>query len=783
MSFNFNLSEPHRKMLLEESGLSPEVVEARGYWTAQKAEELKRLGFSGKQRLTPALVMPVFSPTGEISMYLSRPDEPRLNGDGKPIKYEIPTGSTMALDVPDKTHIGDPSKLLFVSEGIKKADALALHGLTAVDLIGVWNFRGRNAHGGKVALAEWEWVALNARKTYIVFDSDVMTKPEVYKALVRLKDLLEHRGAKVKLIYLPAMEDGSKQGVDDYLAAGHTVEGLYELATDELKDPPALEGKGLTAEIADEITAEESFARDVGDKLYYFSEGVYKPGGERRIRTLVKHLLNDWGMADKWTSHRANEVAAYILADVPELWESPPQDRINVANGILDLETWELEDHDPDFLSPVQIPVNYVPGAACPAWERQVEQTFPEDARALAWEIAADLIQPDRSDQKAILLTGEGSNGKSVFLENIAAFLGRHNRSSRSLHRLESDRFAVSSLMGKLANICPDLPSGHLTGTSMFKAITGGDTVSGEYKYKDQFDFVPFCRLLFSANRPPTSGDDTHAFFRRWKVVPFERTFDPDEAAPRERIDAALQDPRELSGLLNKALEALPRLKRHGFSEPESVSRAHEEFRETTDPLAVWLNHNTVEGPEMSVPKGELREAYAKSCEKQGRTPPNKTEFGRALKRLRPDLREGQRVIGGRKGVECYLGIGLRTDGPGGGDGPPDPTGGDDASGTDKPVKPVKGVSPTVIYLNPGNSTLNNNRGNRLNSLNSLREEPDTGPGPKPRRRMLTAEETHKVQKLITEGYAPKAARAEVTGEPLQGGSLRSDGDDEWQTI
>jgi hypothetical protein len=44
--------------------------------------------------------------------------------------------------------------------------------------------------------------------------------------------------ANVTLVYLPPGEGGSKQGVDDYLAAGHGVDDLIALATTELKNPP-----------------------------------------------------------------------------------------------------------------------------------------------------------------------------------------------------------------------------------------------------------------------------------------------------------------------------------------------------------------------------------------------------------------------------------------------------------------------------------------------------------------------------------------------------------------
>jgi putative DNA primase/helicase len=60
----------------------------------------------------------------------------------------------------------------------------------------------------------------------------------------------------------------------------------------------------------------------------------------------------------------------------------------------------------------------------------------------------------------------------------------------------------------------------------MFKALTGGDVLSAEYKYHDSFEYVPFAKLVFSANQPPRSDDPTHGFFRRWQVIPFTRTFE-----------------------------------------------------------------------------------------------------------------------------------------------------------------------------------------------------------------------------------------------------------------
>ncbi len=53
-------------------------------------------------------------------------------------------------------------------------------------------------------------------------------KTEVRNALDRLAGFLTARGAQVEYAHLPDPGDG-KTGLDDYLAAGHTVDELWAL--------------------------------------------------------------------------------------------------------------------------------------------------------------------------------------------------------------------------------------------------------------------------------------------------------------------------------------------------------------------------------------------------------------------------------------------------------------------------------------------------------------------------------------------------------------------------
>lgn len=188
------LSDRHRQMLEKESGISADVIAERGYKTVDRPVRLRELGFTPNQCRVPTLLLPVWNVHGEIGLYQSRPELPRVQ-DGKVIKYETPRGSKMALDVhPSIRHmLGNPKTPLWVTEGVKKADALVSQGCCAIALLGVWNWRGTNELGGKTALPDWESIALKGRQIYICFDSDAMIKPQVHQALARLKSFLESR--------------------------------------------------------------------------------------------------------------------------------------------------------------------------------------------------------------------------------------------------------------------------------------------------------------------------------------------------------------------------------------------------------------------------------------------------------------------------------------------------------------------------------------------------------------------------------------------------------------
>ena len=188
------LASHHREMLEVESGISPEVIAERGYFTVSDVDDLQDTGFAEYQLRVPALAIPVFGVGGEFRFYRIRPDDPRPDPEklGKVVKYEQPVGTGVTIDVPRSVQpfLSDAGTRLWIVEGEKKADALVSRGERAVALLGVWSWKR-----DRLPLPEWDSIRLVGREVRIAFDSDAAHKVEVQRALSALAEYLQTRGA------------------------------------------------------------------------------------------------------------------------------------------------------------------------------------------------------------------------------------------------------------------------------------------------------------------------------------------------------------------------------------------------------------------------------------------------------------------------------------------------------------------------------------------------------------------------------------------------------------
>ena len=345
------LAPQHLDMLRDGSKIADDVIRERGYYSETDTKAIMALGFDSKQ-CRPGLILPLHTTDGQNGLYVLRPDKPRQYtdkaGKTKTLKYELPKNEHVRLDCPPRCQqmLGDPSIPLWLTEGQKKADALASQGACSIALLGVWNFKGKNNKGGVTFLADWDHIALNGRDVRIAYDSDITDKPSVRLAMDRLTVHLQQRGAHVATVYLQSGPNKTKQGVDDFLANGHTMADLEALVE---APRPAPSAAAPILEILD--TAPVTMRRPLSliDGRAYAAAWVYvkvtKTEGEDKQGNIIRfdpplETTEQRLLVIRGDGKPFGEIAAQNLPSFREmgvdvaLAEPPPQNRLWSAVGM-----------------------------------------------------------------------------------------------------------------------------------------------------------------------------------------------------------------------------------------------------------------------------------------------------------------------------------------------------------------------------------------------------------------------------------------------------------------
>lgn len=407
----------------------------------------------------------------------------------------------------------------------------------------------------------------------------------------------------------------------------------------------AMKSKAITTdEMADILQKEFHFKtfKDTEEVLCYdYNCGLYRYHGESVIKQLVEEKLVSSGLAEQATRHYVSEVIGHIQRRTyidREKFNSQPN-LLNLKNGILDLDTMGLKTHTKDFLSTIMIPVSYDPKADCPLIKKVFSEIIAVQFMPLLEEIIGWCLEQHSGIQRLVLFLGEGANGKSTFLELLRRFLGMGNCSSVALQAFNTQRFASALLYGKLANIYADLPMTALKETAALKVLTGGDAITAEKKFQHPFSFVNRAKLIFSANRPPLIPDNSLAVWRRWMVIKFPNKFIGDGAD--KNLLVKLSTERELSGLLNIALQGLNRLRKNGdFSYRMTIDQVRDRYILLSDPVITFLEEKCFFDPQSSIKKEELYQSYIEFCKKKKIAGMTKKGFGHTIKQKQLPIKE-----------------------------------------------------------------------------------------------------------------------------------------------
>jgi hypothetical protein len=213
---------PQDQHSLIDSAIAADIAAERPYMSVT-ADDPKLAAFADYQR-TSGILIAVRPPDGSNNRYQLRRDQERIRADGSRAKYEQPAGGEHRLDVHPRFHdkLSDPTVPLWIGEGIKKGDALASRGQACVSLGGV------ECGLTPACLGDWRHIAIEGRTFLICFDYDPkpVTRQNVTRAQNKIAAFLTERGGRVRIVSLPHGPNGTKVGIDDFLASGGNLVAL-----------------------------------------------------------------------------------------------------------------------------------------------------------------------------------------------------------------------------------------------------------------------------------------------------------------------------------------------------------------------------------------------------------------------------------------------------------------------------------------------------------------------------------------------------------------------------
>ncbi len=403
------------------------------------------------------------------------------------------------------------------------------------------------------------------------------------------------------------------------------------------------------------------------DKMMYYNGGMYRYGGDALVDDIMgaafgrykdakgKRFLNiNLKKEGQSTVRERTYHEAYVQTSPTRIpFFDADLDIINVSNGLYNWRTGEFKQHTPEYPSMIQIPVEYIPGAECPTLEEIIADILkPEDV--VKWyEWMAYCLYRAYPIQKAMVLFGPASTGKSQLLDMLTNMIGQDNMAPVSLQDLggkRPDPYATAQLYGKLLSNVGDLDASAIPETGKFKMITSGaDMIKARDIYSKPFSFVNFAKLIMSANELPYINDRSNGFYRRIEIIDCLNIFTAKDKVKSARLKS-ISDPGELSGLLNKVMTYLPDLlNRKDFSGSKTVNSVKETYTRRSNPIEQFAVDCMKEKVGSYVAKEDLYALYLKYCDELHIPYENNRSFGRQVKRIMGWTKsdEKQKSIGG----------------------------------------------------------------------------------------------------------------------------------------
>lgn len=290
----------------------------------------------------------------------------------------------------------------------------------------------------------------------------------------------------------------------------------------------------------------------------------------------------------------------------------------NCLNGTIDLRSGTLHPHRRSDLITNLAPVEYIPDASDPVWDRFIETATGGDREFSAYlqRAAGQTLSGDTSEDLIFFALGPTRTGKSTLLAALKATMGDYAASAEfetfllSKRETAGARPDLARLAGKRFVAAVESERGGKFALGRLKNLSGGDGVTCRFLFKDTFTYMPQFTLWLAANDAPDAPDDDDAFWERLRRLPFIHR--PPKIDPHVREH--LRNPKKagaaiLAWAVRGCLE-WQNARQEGLGTPQVIRDATSEYRAEMDPLKDFFPEYAILGSDYQANSTSLWEAY-----------------------------------------------------------------------------------------------------------------------------------------------------------------------------
>lgn len=292
---------------------------------------------------------------------------------------------------------------------------------------------------------------------------------------------------------------------------------------------------------------------------------------------------------------------------------------LNTASGIVNLKTGEITPFNKYAMlsKNTDIEVSYEEPKE---WLKFLHSTFKCDSAAETQNIIDSLqtclgysLSGSTAEQVMFLLYGSGSNGKSTLTEIVAHVMGDYGDNIASSVLLQqkvgnnSSTYSIAKLQNKRFVETGETDDGGKLAESQVKILTGGDTISAQFKYGNEFSYKPKFKIWMSTNNKPIIRGNDFGIWRRIFLFPFINTFTAEQKD--KNLPEKLR--KEAPQILGWMIQGFKKYYERGdLIKPKTLLEAIQEYKEQMDIIAQFISKECELGPNCRMDCKELYKHY-----------------------------------------------------------------------------------------------------------------------------------------------------------------------------